>query len=57
MQLLYAVVESGWLECVLRRKASHLPLIHTNLGYGTVLTGACARQGCSATDDDDYYYI
>jgi hypothetical protein len=35
---------------VLRRKASHLLLIRTNFGYGTVLTAACARPGCSATD-------
>jgi hypothetical protein len=38
---------------VLRLQASHLLLIRTNLGYGTVLTAACAPQGCSATD---YYY-
>jgi hypothetical protein len=37
---------------VLRQYASHLHLIRTNLGYGTVLTAACARQGCSAI----YYY-
>jgi hypothetical protein len=37
---------------VLGLQASHLLLIRTNLGYGTVLTAACARQGCSAT-----YYI
>jgi hypothetical protein len=41
---------------IIRHQASHLHLIHTNLGYGTVLTAACCRQGCSATDDDDYYY-
>jgi hypothetical protein len=35
---------------VLRRQASHLLLIRTNLGHGTVLTAASARQGCSATD-------
>jgi hypothetical protein len=34
---------------VLGLQASHLLLIRTNLGYGTVLTAACARQGCSAT--------
>jgi hypothetical protein len=39
---------------VLRWQASHLLLIRTNLGYGTTLTAACARQGRSATD---YYYI
>jgi hypothetical protein len=38
---------------VSRRQASHLLLIRTNLGYGTVLTAACARQGCDTTD---YYY-
>jgi hypothetical protein len=38
---------------VLGLKASHLLLIRTNLGYGTLLTAACARQGCSA---GDYYY-
>jgi hypothetical protein len=38
---------------VLGLEASHLLLIHTNLGCGTVLTAACARQGCSA---EDYYY-
>jgi hypothetical protein len=31
-------------------------LIRTNLGYGTVLTAACARQGCSATGYYDYDY-
>jgi hypothetical protein len=35
---------------VLRQQLSHLCLIHTNLGYGTVLTAACAHLGCSATD-------
>jgi hypothetical protein len=35
---------------VLRREASHLFLIPTNLGYGTVVTAACARQGISATE-------
>jgi hypothetical protein len=40
---------------VLGLQASHLLLIRTNLGYGTVLTAACARQGCSATDY--CYYI
>jgi hypothetical protein len=34
---------------VLRRWASHLLLIRTNLGYGTVLRAACAHQGCNAT--------
>jgi hypothetical protein len=37
------------------RKLSHLLVIRTDLGYGTVLTAACGRQGCSATDY--YYYI
>jgi hypothetical protein len=35
---------------VLRRQPSHLLLIRTNLGSGTVLTAACARQVCCATD-------
>jgi hypothetical protein len=34
---------------VLWQQASHLLLIRTNLGNGTVLTAACARQGCSAS--------
>jgi predicted RNA binding protein YcfA (HicA-like mRNA interferase family) len=34
---------------VLRQKVSHLFLKHTKSGYGTVLTAACARQGCSAS--------
>jgi hypothetical protein len=29
---------------------SHLLLKYTKSGYGTVLTAACARQGCSATE-------
>jgi hypothetical protein len=33
-----------------------LLLIRTNLGYGTVITAACTRQGFSAADDDDDYY-
>jgi hypothetical protein len=33
---------------VLGLQASHLLLIRTNLGYGTVLTAACARQDCSS---------
>jgi hypothetical protein len=33
--------------CVLGSQASHLLLIRTNFGYGTVLTAACAHQGCS----------
>jgi hypothetical protein len=33
---------------VLRKQTSHLFLIRANLGYGTALTAACARQGCSA---------
>jgi hypothetical protein len=42
---------------VLRRQPSHLLLIHTNLGYGTVLTAACAHQGCNAIDYYYYYYL
>jgi hypothetical protein len=38
---------------VLGQWASHLLLIRTNLGCGTALTAACARQGSSATD----YYL
>jgi hypothetical protein len=34
---------------VLRQVTSHLLLIRTSLGCGTVVTAACARQGCSAT--------
>jgi hypothetical protein len=34
---------------ILGRQASHLLLIRTNLGYGTVLTAACAHPGCSAS--------
>jgi hypothetical protein len=43
---------------VLWQQVSHLLLIRTNLGYGyeTVLTAACARQGCSATYYYYYYY-
>jgi hypothetical protein len=37
---------------VLRWQTIHLLLIRTNLGYGTVLMTARARQGYSAT----YYY-
>jgi hypothetical protein len=32
---------------VLRQLTSHLLLIRTNSGYGTVLTAACTRPGCS----------
>jgi hypothetical protein len=32
---------------VLGLQTSHLLLILTNLGFGTVLTAACAREGCS----------
>jgi hypothetical protein len=32
---------------VLGLQPSHLLLIRTNLGCGTVSTAACARQGCS----------
>jgi hypothetical protein len=31
-----------------------LPLARAKFGYGTVLTAACDRQGCSAAD---YYFI
>jgi hypothetical protein len=41
---------------VLGLQASHLLLIRTNLGYGTVLTAACARRGCSAIYYYYYYY-
>jgi hypothetical protein len=34
---------------VLGQQTSHLLLIRTNLGYGTVLTATCARPGCSAS--------
>jgi hypothetical protein len=37
------------IRIVLRQQPSHLFLIRTNIGYGTVLTAACARKGCSAT--------
>jgi hypothetical protein len=40
---------------VLRQQTSHLLLIRTNLGYGTVLTAACVRQGCSGGDYCYYY--
>jgi hypothetical protein len=42
------VVESGSFEKVLWQRVSHLLLKYTKSGYGTVLTAACARQGCSA---------
>jgi hypothetical protein len=38
---------------VLRQQTSHLLLICTNFGYGTVLMAACAHPQCSATQ---YYY-
>jgi hypothetical protein len=44
------VVESGRFETVLWQQVSHLLLKYTKSGYGTVLTAACARQGCSATE-------
>jgi hypothetical protein len=40
---------------VLGQQTSHLFLIRTNLGYGTVLTAACTNQGCSAADYYNYY--
>jgi hypothetical protein len=44
------VVESGLFETVLWQQVSHLFLKYTKSGYKTVLTAACARQGCSAMD-------
>jgi hypothetical protein len=44
------VVESGRFETVLWQQVSHLLLKYTKSGYETVLTAACARQGCSATE-------
>jgi hypothetical protein len=41
---------------VLRRQVSHLLLIHTNFGYGTILMAACACQGCSATDHHHHHH-
>jgi hypothetical protein len=35
---------------VLWHQVSHLLLKYTKSGYETVLTAACARQGCSASD-------
>jgi hypothetical protein len=32
------------------QQVSHLLHKYTESGYGTVLTAACARQGCSATE-------
>jgi hypothetical protein len=43
------VVESDSFEKVLWQRVSHLLLKYTESGYETVLTAACARQGCSAT--------
>jgi hypothetical protein len=42
---------------VLRRQASHLLLIRTNSGYVSVLTAACVRWGCSASDLVFYYLL
>jgi hypothetical protein len=39
--------DSNW--CVGAVQASHLLLIRINLGYGTVITVACAHQGCDAS--------
>jgi hypothetical protein len=54
--LWFPCFETRWLwfsirmiRIVLRQQVSHLLLICTNLGYGTALTAACARWGCSAT--------
>jgi hypothetical protein len=44
------VVESGRFEKVLWQQVSHLLLKYIKSGYGTVLTAACARQGCSTTE-------
>jgi hypothetical protein len=44
------VVESGWFETMLGQQVSHLLLKYTKSGYETVLTAACASQGCSATE-------
>jgi hypothetical protein len=44
------VVESGGFEKELWQRVSHLLLKYTKSGYETVLTAACARQGCSATE-------
>jgi hypothetical protein len=44
------VVESGRFEKVLWQQVSHLLLKYTKSGYEAVLTVACARQGCSATE-------
>jgi hypothetical protein len=46
------VVESGRFEKVLWQQVSHLLLKYTKKksGYETVLTAACAHQGCSATE-------
>jgi hypothetical protein len=41
---------------VLRQQTSHLLPIRTNLGCETLLTAACARQGCSTTHYYYYYY-
>jgi hypothetical protein len=43
-------VESGLFEKVLWQQVSHLLLKYTKSSYGSVLTAACARQGCSATE-------
>jgi hypothetical protein len=44
------VVESGRFEKVVWQQVSHLLLKYTKSGYETVLTAACARQVCSATE-------
>jgi hypothetical protein len=41
---------------MLWQQVSHLLLKYTKSGYGTVLTAACARQGCSANDYNYYYH-
>jgi hypothetical protein len=45
------VIELGWFETVLWQQVGHLLLKYAKSGYGTVLTAACARQGCSATEE------
>jgi hypothetical protein len=50
-QLLCLFVKRGITLTVTKKKlACHLLLLHTNSGYGNVLTAAFAHQGCSATE-------
>jgi hypothetical protein len=39
-----------WVYSILWKQVSRLLLKYTKSGYETVLTAACARQGCSATE-------